>query len=112
MSDKNIIQLYDSLSIPVDKNELFTIAGNINMPDFKGRVVWFDKLLKLDRLLGVGGFIPAYDGFDYSFWHLVKYDAVYRPIRYVYMDICMTANPSAQRLTKNQIQMGWGLLIV
>jgi len=94
MPDQNIIQLYDSLSIPVDKNELFAIAGNIDTPDFRSRVVWFNKLLDLDRSLGVGGFIPAYDGYDYSFWHLLKYDAVYRPIRYVYMDVCMAANPS------------------
>ena len=94
MVDQRIIQLYESSQVGVDKNELFAIAENINTTDFKSRVPWFDKLLNLDRSLGVGGFIPVFDGKEFSFFHLVKYNPVYRPIRYVYMDMCLTSYPA------------------
>jgi hypothetical protein len=92
--DKQISQLYEQSQVGVDESELLAIADHVNTTDFKSRVPWVDKLLNLDMSLGVGGFIVVFDGKEFGFFHLVKYNAVYRPIRYVYMDICLTLYPA------------------
>ena len=93
--DSRIEQLYQRLSVPVSINDVVDLAGNLNTEIIAARVPWVNKLLEIDRSLGVGGFIIDFDVDRFGIFQLLKYDEIYRPMKYVYLDICDTGHPAA-----------------
>jgi hypothetical protein len=61
-------------------------------------VKWVYELLEMDYRLGPGGYGLRFNltnkPYTYGFFQLLKYDPVYRPMKYVYMPFGMTSNPA------------------
>jgi len=96
--DTRIEQLYQSASLPFDMRVIEDYAKNLNSPKLSDRVIWVNKFLEMDWSLGPGGYALRFNletvPKTYAFFQLLKYDAIYRPMKYVYMPFAMSTNPA------------------
>jgi hypothetical protein len=96
--DSKIGELYRKSSPPFDIRVLLNYARHLNVPDASKRASWVYKLLDMDYSLGPGGYGLRFNfkakPNTYGFYQLLKYDAIYRPMKYVYMPFGMTSCPA------------------
>jgi len=96
--DDRIEELYRRGSLPFDIGVLLDYAGKLNVSETSERAPWVDKLLDMDYSIGPGGYALRFNfkarPHTYGFFHLLKYDAIYRPMKYVYMPFGMTSCPA------------------
>lgn len=97
--DNEIEQLYKKANLPFDIKAISDYAKHLNVSQTSDRVPWVYKLLEMDYSLGPGGFALRFNLKTnlntYAFFQLIKYDQIYRPMKYVYMPFGMAICPSA-----------------
>jgi len=96
--DTQIANLYRKVSLPFDIAVMLDYARHLNVSEAPARAPWVYKLLDMDYSLGPGGYGLRFN-FEtkpntYGFFQLLKYDAIYRPMKYVYMPFGMTPCPA------------------
>ena len=96
--DGKIEELYRKGSLPFDIGVLLDYARHLNISEASKRAPWVYKLLDMDYSLGPGGYGLRFNfkvkPNTYGFFQLLKYDAIYRPMKYVYMPFGMTPCPA------------------
>lgn len=96
--DGKIEELYRKGNLPFDIGVLLDYARHLNVPEASKRAPWVYKLLDMDYSLGPGGYSLRFNfkakPNTYGFFQLLKYDAIYRPMKYVYMPFGMTPCPA------------------
>jgi hypothetical protein len=96
--DGKIEELYRKGSLPFDIGVLLDYARHLNISEASKRAQWLYKLLDMDYSLGPGGYGLRFNfkvkPNTYGFFQLLKYDAIYRPMKYVYMPFGMTPCPA------------------
>lgn len=94
--DIGIEQLFRGGGLPFDIAVVSDYARHLNVPEVSKRAPWVYKLLDTDYSLGPGGFALEFDfeANTYAFFQLLKYDAIYRPMKYVYDPFGLTSCPS------------------
>jgi len=92
--DAGIERLHQRSELPAGIGDIVQLAKDLNTRNRSDRVRPVERLLEIDRSLGLGGYLVNFDGDVFSFYHIRMYDNVYRPIKCVYMDICQTIFPA------------------
>lgn len=96
--DTKIEQLYRKGSLPFDVGVMLDYARHLNVSEASDRAPWVYKLLDMDYSLGPGGYGLRFNfktkPNTYGFFQLLKYDAVYRPMKYVYNPFGLTSCPA------------------
>jgi hypothetical protein len=93
--DSRIEELYRRAKLPFDISVMIDYAKHLNVPEISERVPWVYKLLELDMSLGPGGYTLRFRPKTYAFFHLLNYDSIYRPMKYVYMPFGLTTSPAS-----------------
>ena len=105
--DNRIENLYQKAKLPFDIKVFLKYAKQLNVTKTPNRVPYVYKLLEMDYSLGPGGFALRFKLNTrpkmYGFWQLIKYDAIYRPIKYVYMPFGLSYCPAgfSRDITQN-----------
>lgn len=96
--DRRIEKLYTKTKLPFDTKLIIDYAKNLNTPHIDIRAPWVYKLIELDYSLGPGGYALRFNlepqSRTYGFFQLLKYDEIYRPMKYVYMPFGLTYCPA------------------
>jgi hypothetical protein len=96
--DNRIEQLYRKANLPFDIGVILDYAKHLNVLNTSARVPWVYKFLDMDYSLGPGGYALRFhletEPRTYAFFQLLKYDSIYRPMKYVYMPFGMTSCPA------------------
>ncbi len=96
--DSRIGSLYTQAKLPFDIKLIIDYAKNLNTPHIDERAPWLYKLIELDHSLGPGGYALRFNleprSRTYGFFQLLKYDEIYRPMKYVYMPFGLTYCPA------------------
>lgn len=96
--DGRIEQLYRKANLPFDIGAMLDYARHLNVPKASKRAPWAYKLLEMDYSLGPGGYALRFNfktkPKTYGFFQLLKYDAIYRPMKYVYMPFGLSSCPA------------------
>ena len=96
--DGKIEELYRKGSLPFDIGVLLDYARHLNVSEASKRAPCVYKLLDMDYSLGPGGYGLRFNfrakPNTYGFYQLLEYDAIYRPMKYVYMPFGLTSCPA------------------
>jgi hypothetical protein len=97
--DTKIEELYRKGGLPFDIGVVLDYARRLNASKTSGRAPWVYKLLDMDYSLGPGGYALRFkfetEPNTYGFFQLLKYDAIYRPMKYVYKPFGLTSCPAS-----------------
>lgn len=92
--DSRVERLYSRFDFPFDIDSISEHAKQLNVPQRRKREPWVYKLLEVDMALGPGGYTLRFGRRTFGFFHLLKYDAIYRPMKYVYLPFGLTSCPA------------------
>lgn len=96
--DGTIEKLYRKGSLPFDIGVMLDYTRHLNVSEVSKRAPWVYRLLDMDHSLGPGGYTLRFNfrakPNTYGFYQLLKYDAIYRPMKYVYMPFGLTSCPA------------------
>lgn len=96
--DSRIENLYIKANLPFDIKLITDYAKNLNTPHIDKRAPWVYKLIELDYSLGPGRYALRFNlepkSKTYGFFQLLKYDEIYRPMKYVYMPFGLSYCPA------------------
>ena len=85
--DNRIEKLYLTQHIPMKISEVKQIAMELTQPVAQ-RIPIVHKLFAFDMSLGLCGFQLEYSDKEFGFSQLLAFDHIFRPIKYVYRDLC------------------------
>ena len=96
--DSTIEQLYKKAKLPCEITVILDYAKQLNSIKTSDRAPWVYKFLEMDYSLGPAGYGLRFNletnPKTYAFSQLLKYDSIYRPMKYVYMPFGMTSCPA------------------
>jgi hypothetical protein len=92
--DEKIKRLYEQFDLGMEVSNVRQLAEGLNQRQIQHRIPWVKRLLDFDQSIGLCGFVVGYNERDFSFHHLLAFDEIFRPIKYVYMNICYTFIPA------------------
>ena len=96
--DGRIEQLYCNTNLPFDIGVILDYSRHLNVSEASKRAPWVYKLLDMDYSLGPGGYTLRFNfkskPNSFGFFQLLKYDSIYRPVKYVYLPFGLTSCPA------------------
>jgi hypothetical protein len=96
--DSKIEELYQKSSLPFDIEVLLDYARHLNVSEASKRAPWVYKLLDVDYSLGPSGYTLRFNfkakPNTFGFFQLLEYDAIYRPMKYVFLPFGLTSCPA------------------
>ena len=92
--DSRIEHLLTQFDFEFDVVTISELAMKLNVSQVRKRAPWVYKLLELDRSIGPGGYTLIFRRRTFGFGQLLKYDAIYRPMKYVYLPFGLTYCPA------------------
>lgn len=92
--DSRIEHLLTQFDFEFDVVTISELAMKLNVSQIRKRAPWVYKLLELDRSFGPGGYTLIFRRRTFGFGQLLKYDAIYRPMKYVYLPFGLTYCPA------------------